>query len=141
MAGPIDDDDDDIIASINMIPFIDVSLVLLIIFMVTSAYIVRAAIEVDLPSAASGSDVAPTTVAIVVEADGSLRFNGEPATLESLPGLVAAELQVDPEVQAIIAGDRTVDYGVVIDVVDVIKLAGITTFALNIEREPLPPTP
>lgn len=134
MAGGFDDDDD-VIASINMVPFIDISLVLLIIFMVTSAYIVRQAIEVELPSAASGGDVAPSTLAIVVEADGSLWLNGEELTQDALSARVREEVAADPDVQAIIAGDRTVDYGVVIDVVDVIKLEGIRTFALNIERE------
>ncbi|MCB9506641.1 MAG: biopolymer transporter ExbD [Myxococcales bacterium] len=135
MAGPVGGDDDDVIASINMVPFIDISLVLLIIFMVTSAYIVRQAIDVDLPRAASGAEVAPSTIAIVVERDGTLSLNGAPTTLEQLEAAVRAEAARDPEVQAIIAGDRTVDYGVIMDVVDAVKLGGARSFALNIERE------
>ena len=136
MAGAVDQDDDEVIASINMVPFIDISLVLLIIFMVTSSYIVRAAIEVDLPEAASGSDVAPSTIGIEVRADGALFLNGERVEdLEALQTAVEAEAAADEDVQAIIAGDRTVDYGLVIDVVDAIKLAGVSAFALNIERE------
>ena len=137
MAGIIEDDDD-VIASINMVPFIDISLVLLIIFMVTSSYIVRQGIEVDLPTAASGGEIAPTTLAIVVRDDGVIEFNGTETTLAGLSEFVEAEVANDPEVQAAIAGDRTVDYGVVIDVVDAVKLAGVRTFALNIERE-VPP--
>lgn len=135
MAGGFESDDDDVIASINMVPFIDISLVLLIIFMVTSSYIVRQAIDVDLPSAASGSEVPPTTIAIVVEADGTVSLNGERMSLQALRSAVEAEVAADESVRAIIAGDRTVDYGVVIDVVDVVKLAGVNGFALNIERE------
>jgi biopolymer transport protein ExbD len=132
------EDDEDIIASINMVPFIDISLVLLIIFMVTSSHIVRQGIEVDLPTAASGGDIAPTTLAIVVGADGTIELNGEPTTMSALPALVDAEVAASPEVQAAIAADRTVDYGVVMDVVDVVKLAGVAAFALNIEREIVP---
>lgn len=136
MAGGFENDDDDVIASINMVPFIDISLVLLIIFMVTSSYIVRAAIEVELPQGASGSDVAPTTISIEVTRDGALRLNGdEVRNLDELQELVEAEVASDENVQAIIAGDRYVDYGIVIDVVDAIKLAGVGSFALNIERE------
>jgi len=135
MAGGFDTDEDDVIAAINMVPFIDICLVLLIIFMVTSSYIVRAAIEVDLPSAASGSDVAPSTVLVEIQQDGSMFFNGEPTTLDALPALVEAEVASEDTVNAIIAGDRRVDYGVVIDVVDVVKLAGVASFALNIDRE------
>ena len=135
MAGAIDADDDEIIASINMVPFIDISLVLLIIFMVTSSYIVRQAIEVDLPTAASGGDIAPTTLAIVVLADGTVAFNGEVIGQTALAEAIEREVGADPEVQAAIAADRTVAYGVVIDVVDLVKEAGVQTFALNIERE------
>ncbi len=139
MAGPVDQDEDDVIASINMVPFIDVSLVLLIIFMVTSSYIVRAAIEVDLPQAASGSDVAPSTILIEVARDGSIRLNGVATDIDALAASVRAEAARDENVQAIVAGDRNVDYGVVVDVVDVIKLNGVRSFALNIERETAAP--
>jgi biopolymer transport protein ExbD len=139
MAGPVDQDEDDVIASINMVPFIDVSLVLLIIFMVTSSYIVRAAIEVDLPQAASGSDVAPSTILIEVARDGSIRLNGVATDIDALAASVRAEAARDENVQAIVAGDRNVDYGVVVDVVDVIKLNGVRSFALNIEREAAAP--
>lgn len=135
MAGGFEADEDDVIASINMVPFIDICLVLLIIFMVTSSYIVRQAIEVDLPTAASGGDVAPSTLAIVVEQSGRVSLNGDAVTLDALAAAVRDEVAINPAVQAIVAGDRSVDYGVVIDVVDVIKQNGIQTFALNIERE------
>ena len=130
------DGDDEIIASINMVPFIDISLVLLVIFMVTSAYIVRQAISVELPVAASGDHVAPSALALVISAEGEISLNGEVVSMEALPPLLRAEVAADAEVRAIIAGDRRVDYGVVIDVVDQIKLAGVAAFALNIEREP-----
>lgn len=136
MAGGFDSDDDEVIASINMVPFIDICLVLLIIFMVTSSYIVRAAIEVDLPTAASGSDVAPSTVLVEIQQDGSIFFNGEATSLDALSALVDAEVAAEETVNAIIAGDRRVDYGVVVDVVDVVKIAGVASFALNIDREP-----
>ncbi|MFT4705126.1 MAG: biopolymer transport protein ExbD [Bradymonadia bacterium] len=135
MAAGFDHDDDDVIADINMVPFIDISLVLLIIFMVTSSYIARQAIEVELPTAASGSEVSSSTIAIVVERTGQVYFNGAPTTPQDLPALVRAEVAIDENVQAIVAGDRGVDYGAVIDIVDIIKLNGVRTFALNIERE------
>jgi biopolymer transport protein ExbD len=138
MAGNLESDDDDVIASINMVPFIDISLVLLIIFMVTSSYIVRAAIEVELPKAASGSDAAPSTLGLVVTADGRIELNGTATTMAALPAQIAEEVRRDPKVQAMIAGDRSADYGRIIDVVDVVKSAGVKAFALNIEREAQP---
>ncbi len=135
MAGAIDNDDDDVIASINMVPFIDICLVLLIIFMVTSSYIVRTAFDVDLPQAASGSNVAPSTLAIEVRRDGTAYFNGELASVADIERITREQVAADPTTQAIIAGDRSVDYGFVIDVVDAVKAGGVRSFALNIERE------
>lgn len=135
MAGGFEQDDDDVIASINMVPFIDICLVLLIIFMVTSSYIVRAAFEVELPRAAAGSEVAPSTLAIEVRRDGTIAVDGEPISMAALQDRVDAEVAADEDVQAIIAGDRYVDYGAVVDVVDIIKAAGVGSFALNIDRE------
>jgi biopolymer transport protein ExbD len=65
-------------------------------------------------------------------------LNGAEVTLEQLPALVKAEVAKDAKVQAMIAGDRTADYGKIIDVVDVVKAAGVKAFALNIEREVTP---
>ena len=57
MAGaPQSNDDDDMISGINVTPLVDVTLVLLIIFMVTATYIVRESIEVELPRAAHGGE-------------------------------------------------------------------------------------
>jgi biopolymer transport protein ExbD len=139
MAGGFDDDGDDVIAGINMVPFIDICLVLLIIFMVTSSYIVRSAIEVELPRAASGNRVGASTLLIEVTREGTYRLNGDAATLDRIREATRQEVAADPATQAIIAGDRRVDYGRVVDVVDAIKLAGIRSFALNIEREVLEP--
>jgi biopolymer transport protein ExbD len=135
MAGGLDEENDGVIASINMVPFIDISLVLLIIFLVTSSYIVRQAIEVDLPQAASGEEVAPSTLAVTVQRNGNLAFNGEQISFESLDDAIRREVESDSEVQAIIAADRGVDYGVVMDVIDEVKSNGVKSFALNIDRE------
>lgn len=138
MAGAVENEEDDVIASINMVPFIDICLVLLIIFMVTSSYIVRQAIEVDLPRAASGSSVAPSSISIEVLRTGAMKFNGESVARADLDARIRAEVASNESVQAIIAGDRNVDYGAVMDVVDAVKLAGVRSFALNIEREERP---
>lgn len=128
-------DDDDVIADINMVPFIDISLVLLIIFMVTSSYIVKQALEVDLPSAASGNEVAPSTLGIVIDSEGRIELNGEIVNEADLIAGIREQVAADEVVQAIIAGDRNVDYGLVVDVIDLVKLNGVQSFALNIEPE------
>jgi len=141
MAGGFESDDDDVIASINMVPFIDIALVLLIIFMVTSTYIARASIEVELPRAASGTEVAPSTLLIEVSRAGELRIDGVGVDRAELTTRVIQEVADNEAVQAIIAGDRFVDYGIVVDVVDIVRGNGVRSFALNIERSPLENAP
>lgn len=136
--GMPDDEHDDVIAAINMVPFIDISLVLLIVFLVTSSIIVNQTIEVNLPKAASGSESAPSTVAITVTRDGGLYFNGLPASAAEIATNMRAEADADANVRAIISADRDVDYGIVIDVIDIVKRNGASAFALNVEAKPAP---
>ena len=126
--------DDGPIASINIIPFVDIVLVLLVIFIVTSAAIVRASLKVDLPRAAAGGAKVASTLNLVLDRGGTLALDGHPTT----PAAVRAELQAavrrDPAAQAVIAADRTVPYGKVMEVIDLVKGAGIAGFALDVER-------
>lgn len=135
MAGKLGGDDDDVIADINITPFVDVVLVLLIIFMVTSAAIVRAAIEVELPRAASGGQAVETTLNIVLTKEGDLKLNGEDTTEEGIATFIQGEIAAKPKMQAVIAADKGVAYGSVVRVIDVVKSNGVKSFALNIERD------
>ncbi len=128
-------DDDDIISDINVTPFVDVVLVLLIIFMVTSAAIVRASIEVELPKAASGGQAVETTLNIVITKEGELKLNGLDVTEEKIVAYIESKIEADPKMQAVIAADKGVEYGRVVRIIDVVKTSGVRSFALNIERD------
>jgi len=137
-----DNDDEGPLASINIIPFVDIVLVLLVIFMLTSATIVRASIKVALPKAASGGSRVETTVNLIYTRAGELLINGE-----TMPSLVAAaaavrrEATANPKVQAVITADKGVEYGKVVELIDLIKQNGVTAFALDVERGSPPVAP
>ncbi|MEL6759694.1 MAG: biopolymer transporter ExbD [Myxococcota bacterium] len=133
MAGLIREDDD-VVAEINVTPFVDVVLVLLVVLMVTSTAIVQAAMKVDLPSAASAGDSVPRTFNVVVTDDGELFLDGTRVQVEEIANAFRRAKKVDSEVLAVIAADRSVDYGRVIEVIDIVKLNGATGFALNLEK-------
>jgi biopolymer transport protein ExbD len=128
--------DDGPIASINVIPFVDIVLVLLVIFIVTSAAIVRASLKVELPRAAGGGAKVASTLNLVLDKGGALALDGRPTT----PAAARIELQAtvarNPAAQAVIAADRTVPYGKVMEVIDLVKGAGVGSFALDVERAP-----
>ncbi len=135
MASTQPDRDGEIITDINVTPMVDIMLVLLIIFMVTATYITRNAIEVKLPEAATGQDVTTTTLALVVSRDGSLFLNGEAVTLDQVRGQVPAIVKENPDVQAVVDGDRTVPYGRVMEVIDTLRSLGVKNFAASVERK------
>ena len=128
-----DDDGGRMIVDINVTPLVDITLVLLIIFMVTASYIVSPAIKVDLPKAASGSDQTKTTLAITIAKDGALYLNGERSSDSGIVGYIGGELPKNPDLQAIIAADKVVSHGDVIHVIDLVKRSGVHRFALNVD--------
>jgi biopolymer transport protein TolR len=134
MAGKIGSDDD-MMADINVTPFVDIVLVLLIILMVTSTEIVRAAIQVDLPQAASGGETVETTLNILITKDGQFYIDGIPATEQELVDEVRREKADNPKLQAVIAADQGVTYNYVVRAIDLVKENGVTSFALNVDRE------
>jgi biopolymer transport protein ExbD len=143
-----DEDPGRMIVDINVTPLVDITLVLLIIFMVTASYIVSPAIKVDLPKAASGSDQTKTTLALTLMKDGVLYLNGERSSDAAVIKYIGGELPKNPDLQAIIAADRIVPHGDVVHVIDLVKRAGVHRFAINVDpsgaggRAPaIPPTP
>ena len=135
MAANVFQDDEEVIAAINIVPFVDIVLVLLIIFMLTSSAIAKASISVDLPSAASAGSSVASTVNVVLNIDGQLYLNGKPTDHEKLGAFVARASWKEKDLQAVISADKGVDYGKVIKIIDVVKQNGVKSFALNIERE------
>jgi len=128
-----DDEPGRMIVDINVTPLVDITLVLLIIFMVTASYIVSPAIKVDLPKAASGSAEAKSTLSLTLMKDGKLYLNGEPANDGLVNKFIADSLPRTPDLQAVIAADRTVPHGDVVHVIDLVKRAGVRRFAINVD--------
>jgi len=129
------DDDEGSLASINIIPFVDIVLVLLVIFMVTSTTIVRASFVVELPRAASAGSKVEATINLVYTRQGELLVDGtRSASREEVGRLIRGQTTANPNVQAVIAADTGVDYGRVVELIDLVKHNGIKTFALDIER-------
>jgi biopolymer transport protein ExbD len=127
-------EDEGPLASINIIPFVDIVLVLLIIFMLTSIAIVRASMVVNLPKAATGGARVESTVNIVCNKDGTLMLNGAASNVDEIGKFVKRESGTNPKLQAVIAADKGVEYGHVVDLIDLVKRNGVSAFALDVER-------
>ena len=133
------DEDEGPLASINIIPFVAIVLVLLVIFMLTSATLVRASLKVELPKAASGGGKVETTINLLYNRAGELFLNGDKqASLQAAASFIRGEAAKNPKVQAVISADKGVEYGKVVEIIDTVKQNGVTGFALDIERGPTP---
>ena len=129
------DDEDDLISGINVTPLVDVVLVLLIIFMVTATYIVRASIEVDLPRVAHGGESVGTLLSIVVSRGGEVSLDGVPLGEEELVRATREAVARDGDARVVISADRGALHGAVVRVIDLVKGAGATRFAIHVEKE------
>jgi biopolymer transport protein TolR len=129
------DDEDDLISGINVTPLVDVVLVLLIIFMVTATYIVRASIEVDLPRAAHGGDSVGTLLSIVVSRGGEVFLDGVALDEDGLVRATREAVARDRDARVVISADRGALHGAVVRVIDLVKGAGATRFAIHVEKE------
>ena len=122
------------IVGINVTPFVDITLVLLIIMMVSSTYIVSQALKVELPKSASSDETTSRTYVVTITGAGELSFNDQPTTLEALGNQLKAASADKKEVQLVITADRTAQHGRVVEVIDTAKQANVTKFAINVER-------
>ncbi len=135
MASKISGDDDGPIADINIVPFVDIILVVLIIFMVTTPFIMKPSINVNLPKAGSGEDTTPSELTVTISAAGVLGLNGKATTDEAITAYAKQLAAKRPDVQAIISADKDVSHGKVVSIIDAIKTGGVKKFAITIDKK------
>jgi len=124
-------------ARIEIIPLIDIMFFLLATFiMVSLSMIQNQGMPVNLPSAkTSKPDEAKPTVAIVVGKDGKITWNKEETTLEQLPAKLAALTVSIEDPKVILHGDKESDFGLVVQVLDRVRAAGVKKTAIRTSRD------
>ncbi|MDE3232087.1 MAG: ExbD/TolR family protein [Pseudomonadota bacterium] len=126
------------INEINMVPFIDVMLVLLIIFMVTAPMITPS--MVDLPSVGKAAKQPDQVIQIVVQKDDSLEMVNDSKTqkisMDSLANTVRMAQTGQANSAVVISADRNVKYEMVVKVMDTLQRAGIQRVGLSVQLAP-----
>ncbi len=128
-------DHEESISEINVVPLVDIILVVLIIFMVTAPMFLKPSINVNLPKAASGENTTPSQLSISIGTDGKVFLNGSVASDEEIKAKASEQIQKNPEVQAIISADKDVPHGRVVSIIDLVKAAGVKKFAISIDKK------
>ena len=109
----------------NVVPLVDVMLVLLVIFIVTAPLLTNA-VKIDLPKASSQVNITkPEHIEFGIREDGSLFWSGEAVTLDELPARFAQEAQKQPQPEVHIRADRHVHYEKVAQVMALAAKAGL----------------
>lgn len=121
------------IVGINVTPFVDITLVLLIIMMVSSTYIVSQSLKVELPKTASSDESVSRTYVVTITKDGKLLFNDSPVGIEDL-GKHLKAARASQDISLVVSADQGALHGRVVEIIDAAKVAGVTKFAINVER-------
>ncbi len=130
------DDQDQPIAAINIIPLVDVVLVLLIIFMVTAVFTKETTMKVELPKEASQHAAEPPVeLTVNVDKDANIMVNGRATTIKDLQTTLRAFQNADPahKTLVVLRGDKRVPYGTMVPVLDNISQTGM---AVTIAMQP-----
>jgi biopolymer transport protein ExbD len=135
MAAGSSEADDALITDINVTPLVDVVLVLLIIFMVTATYIVRRAIQVDVPRASAAGESVATAVVVAMTRDGALYLDGQRRSESEIELRLRQVVARDRDARALVSADQALQLGSVVRVIDLVKRAGVGQFALDVRKE------
>ncbi len=118
------------ITGINVTPLVDVTLVLLIVFMVTAQAVQSRSIPLDLPHRAVATQTTQLILAIGVDAAGAMTLDG--AALANNAALVRLATDAhgrDPEVRAVIRASETTSHGTIVGLIDALRASGVTKIA------------
>jgi biopolymer transport protein ExbD len=123
----------DVIADINITPFTDVVLVLLIIFMIATPLLIQAGIKVDLPVTKKQTGAAEKQevfITISISADGSISLDGQKYPIDNIKPILQQLMKINPNSIVAIGGEPDASYDTVVQVLDIARAAGVTKYVL-----------
>lgn len=137
MAGSMNDSgSDQPIAEINVVPLVDIILVVLIIFMVTAPLVLKPTIDVNLPQAASGEKKqAPKTIEVLMSKNGQIFFDGQNVSTDELKAKITAAATGQEDASVILTADKDVTLDGLTPVIDVIKASGIKKLGFTVKAK------
>ena len=128
-------DEDLTVSGINVTPLVDITLVLLIIFMVTATFVSEQAINVNLPKIESREKAPQPAIIVALGKDGKLKMMKKEVTLEELIKQMVVETKIDPNIKVLLKAQKDLPYFKVAEVLEAIKTGGVIKVALAVERK------
>ncbi len=122
-----------LIAEINMVPFTDVVLVLLVIFMVTTPFLFQGDFQVKLPKVSAPSPQLPETITLTVTQGDKIYLNDKETSLDAITAQLEDLMKLKPQALVMINADKNVSHGSVAEVMSKAYLAGVTKVGIAVE--------
>jgi biopolymer transport protein ExbD len=122
-----------LVAEINTVPFTDVVLVLLVIFMVTTPFMFQGSFQIKLPKVAAPSPNLPETITITVAPGDKVLLNDKEVSLDELTNQLKILVQQKPSAIVMINADKSVTHGSVTQVMSRAYVAGVTKVGIAVE--------
>jgi biopolymer transport protein TolR len=122
-----------LIAGINITPFTDVVLVLLVIFMIATPLLIRSEIKVNLPRTASADAAVPRNIVVTIDSAGSVYVDGVRVPIGQLGAAITTAVAKRQGSPVIIMGDREVRYDLVVQVLEIARASGVGKLSLAVQ--------
>jgi len=123
-----------VMAEINIAPFTDVILVLLIIFMITTPMLMQPGIKINLPKTQTTDNEDTSNIEVLITKEGYINMNGKQIHETNVEATIRNLLAASPNKPVVIKADKDVKYDFVISFMDTAKQAGATKFALAVDN-------
>ena len=127
-------DADEAITQINVVPLVDIMLVLLIIFMLTASFISTPSLPVSTPKAYTADPTAPASQSLVLNLKGEIFYQNHKMVPNELKLKLREAAALNPELRIILSADASVPHGKVVELIDLIRQAGVTKIALGVSK-------
>jgi biopolymer transport protein ExbD len=121
-------------ARIEIIPMIDTIFFLLVFFMISTLSMARySGLPVNLPKAATGQQPPSESAAVTISSDGNITIDKQAITRDQIRAALQQRLEKNPELLVLINADERVEHGIVVDIMDAARQAGVTKMAIAVK--------
>jgi len=129
---PHSNDTDGPITYINVIPLVDVVLVLLIVFMLTASFIASPSVPVTPPKSYTSESTAPASESLALTRKGEVYFRNKKTTLEALKKDLAEQATLHSDLRVVLSADADVPHEKVVELLDLARQSGVKRLALGV---------